>query len=121
MLKRLGVILPTVTDPLDYEMLQGFFDTAKALAYDVFVYTGIYDSHMDLQQDSYIRGLENIYTLPAMQQLDGILFAAERFHNQQVCSSIRRKLQWWEVSSNGIPARSFSVIFFPVCRYPGAA
>ena len=92
MQKRLGVILPTVTDPLDYEMLQGFFDTAKALAYDVFVYTGIYDSHMDLQQDSYIRGLENIYTLPAMQQLDGILFAAERFHNQQVCSSIRRKL-----------------------------
>ena len=90
--KRLGVILPSLADPLDYELLHGIFDTAKALRYDVFVYTGIYNSHIDLQQGSYIRGLENIYALPAMQQLDGILFAAERFHNQPLCEQIRRQL-----------------------------
>ncbi len=97
MRKRLGVILPTLGDPLDYEMLQGFFDTAKALAYDVFVYTGIYNSHIDLQQDSYIHGLENIYTLPAKQRLDGILFAAERFHNEPVRRSIQRQLMQTDI------------------------
>jgi len=90
--RRLGIIMPELSDPLDYELLHGVFDTAKALLYDVFLYTGIYNSHMDLQQDSYIRGLENIYTLPAMQQLDGILFAAERFHNRPVLDEIRRQL-----------------------------
>lgn len=92
MQKRLGVILPSVSDPLDYELLHGIYDTAKQLGYDVFVYTGIYNSHIDLQQDSYIRGLENIYTLPAKHRLDGILFAAERFHNQPVCDGIQRQL-----------------------------
>ena len=90
--KRLGLIMPELSDPLDYELLSGIYDTAKALGYDVFLYTGIYNSHIDLQQDSYIRGLENIYTLPAMQQLDGILFAAERFHNRPVLDAIRRQL-----------------------------
>ena len=98
MQKRIGVIMPSLGDPLDYALLTGIFDTAKAHGYDVFVYTGIYNSHMDLQQDSYIRGLENIYTLPAKQQLDGILFAAERFHNQPVRDAIRRQLM-----QTGIP------------------
>jgi len=90
--KRLGLIMPELSDPLDYELLQGVFDTAKALSYDVILYTGIYNSHIELQQDSYIRGLENIYSLPAMQQLDGILFAAERFHNRPVLDAIQRQL-----------------------------
>lgn len=90
--KRLGLIMPELSDPLDYELLGGVYDTAKSLGYDVLLYTGIYNSHIDLQQDSYIRGLENIYSLPAMQQLDGILLAAERFHNRPVLDAIRRQL-----------------------------
>ena len=90
--KRLGVIIPSVVDPLDYEFLNGISDAAKRLGYDVLIYTGIYNSHCDLQQDSYIRGLENIYSLPAVQRLDGILFAAERFRNPAVREAIRRQL-----------------------------
>ena len=92
MQKRLGVIIPSVVDPLDYEFLNGISDAAKRLGYDVLIYTGIYNSHTELQQDSYIRGLENIYALPAAQRLDGILFAADRFHNPAVRDAIRRHL-----------------------------
>ena len=98
MLKRLGVIIPSVVDPLDYEFLNGISDAAKRLGYDVLIYTGIYNSHSDLQQDSYIRGLENIYALPALQRLDGILFAADRFHNTAVRDAVRRQLM-----QTGIP------------------
>lgn len=95
--KRLGIIMPELSDPLDYELLHGVYDTAKALGYDVLIYTGIYNSHIDLQQDSYIRGLENIYTLPTKQRLDGILFAAERFHNRPVTNSIQRQLMQTDI------------------------
>ncbi len=92
LLKRLGLMIPGIVDPLDFELLNGIYDAAKKLKYDVLIYTGIYNSNIDLQQDSYIRGLENIYTLPAKQRLNGILFAAERFHNQPVREQIRQQL-----------------------------
>ena len=43
MQKRLGVIIPSVVDPLDYEFLNGISDAAKRLGYDVLIYTGIYN------------------------------------------------------------------------------
>ncbi len=89
---KLGLILPSLADPLDYQLLEGVFEMAKPLGYDVFVYTGIYNSHIDLQQDNYINGLENIYRLPAKQELDGILLAADLFHNQPVIDEIHREL-----------------------------
>lgn len=90
--RRLGVVMPSLADPLDYQLLEGIFDVAKPLGYDVFIYTGIYNSHIDLQQDSYIHGLENIYRLPAKQKLDGILWAADLFHNQPVLEEIQGEL-----------------------------
>lgn len=90
--RKLGVIMPSLADPLDYQLVEGIFDVAKPLGYDVFIYTGIYNSHIDLQQDSYIRGLENIYRLPAKQDLDGVLFAADLFHNQAVSDEIYGEL-----------------------------
>ena len=97
MQKRLGIIMPSLVDPLDYELLHGVFGEAKAHGYDVFVYTGIYNSHIDLQQDSYIRGLENIYNLPGKQRLDGILFAADFFHNHQVRDAIAGQLMQTDI------------------------
>ena len=97
MQKRLGVIMPSLEDPLDYELLHGIFGEAKSHGYDVFVYTGIYNSHIDLQQDSYIRGLENIYNLPGKQRLDGILFAADSFHNHPVRDAIAGHLMQTDI------------------------
>ncbi len=90
-------MIPSVVDPLDYEFLNGISDAAAKLGYDVLIYTGIYNSHEDLQNDSYIRGMESIYALPAVHRLDGILFAADRFHNPAVCETIRRQLMQTDI------------------------
>ncbi len=85
---RIGVMMPEIVDPLDYEFLTGIHMQAKQLGYDVIVYTGIYNSQSEFQQDYYTDGLENIYSLICQQQLDGIIFARERFRNADVVNRI---------------------------------
>lgn len=85
---RIGVIMPEIIDPLDYEMLSGIQKQAVALGYDVIIYTEIFNSQSELQQDYYTEGLENIYSLISKSRLDGIIFAAERFHNIQLVEKI---------------------------------
>lgn len=85
---KIGVIMPEIVDPLDYEFLTGIFAQAKKLGYDVIVYTGIYNSQSEFQQDYYTSGLENIYSLICQNRLDGIIFAGERFRNPDVIRRI---------------------------------
>ncbi len=85
---KIGVIMPEIVDPLDYEFLNGIFKQAKSLGYDVIIYTGIYNSQSEFQQDYYTSGLENIYSLICQNRLDGILFAGERFRNHDVIRRI---------------------------------
>ncbi len=85
---RIGVIMPEIVDPLDYELLDGIYMQASQIGYDVIVYTGIYNSQSEFQQDYYTDGLENIYSLICQNRLDGILFAGERFRNSDVISRI---------------------------------
>lgn len=85
---KIGVILPEIADPLDYEFLNGIFIQAHSLGYDVIIYTGIYNSQSEFQQDYYTSGLENIYSLICLNELDGIIFAGERFRNSDVISTI---------------------------------
>lgn len=85
---RIGVIMPEITDPLDYDLLRGVHSQAKALGYDVLVFTGIFNSHIELQQDAYVYGLENIYELVCKGRLDGVLYAASYFNNNQVSKRI---------------------------------
>ena len=86
---RFGVIVPEINSPLDHEFIEGAFAQAQALGYDIIVYTGVFNSLRELRYDTYISGLENIYTLICTQKLDGIIFAAERFHTQEVIDKIK--------------------------------
>lgn len=85
---RIGIIMPEIIDTLDYDLLSGIQKQAAELEYDVIVYTGIFNSQSELQQDYYTDGLENIYSLISKSNLDGIIFAAERFHNIQLVDKI---------------------------------
>lgn len=85
---RIGVIIPEIVDPLDYELLDGIYMQAATLGYDVIIYTGIFNSQAEFQQDYYTSGLENIYSLICQSNLDGIIFAAERFRNPDVIDKI---------------------------------
>jgi len=85
---RFGLVIPEINSPLDRDFVGGVYAQARALGYDVIVYTGIYNSMRGYRYDSYIAGLENIYTLLCMHRLDGIIFAEERFHTQDVIDKI---------------------------------
>ena len=95
---KIGVLLPEIVDPLDYELLRGIHTEASALGYDVIVYCSIYNSQVELQQDAYTHGLENIFTLLLHHRLDGVIFAADRFHNQELNAKIQDML-----TQRGIP------------------
>ena len=85
---KIGLIIPEIIDQLDYELLSGIFEQEKSIGYDVIVYTGIFNSQAELQQDYFTNCLENIYSLICKSRLDGIIFAAERFHNVQLVNRI---------------------------------
>lgn len=85
---RFGIIVPEINSPLDHEFIEGVFSQAEGLGYDVIVYTGVFNSLRELRYDAYVSGLENIYTLICTQKLDGIIFAAERFHDKEVVDKI---------------------------------
>lgn len=78
---RIGVIMPEIIDPLNYELLGGIQDRAKQLGYDVLVFTGVFNSQAEFRYDSHMIGLDNIYELVSKGRMDGILFAADLFYN----------------------------------------
>ena len=89
---KIGVLMPEIADPLDYELLRGIQSEAFSLGYDVIVYCSIFNSQEEYQQDTYTRGLENIFSLVRQHRLDGIIYAAERFHNQSLNLRIQQML-----------------------------
>ncbi len=54
-------------------------------------------SQRELRYDSYIAGLENIYSLICMCRLDGIIFAAERFRTPELIEKIYGYLRQTDV------------------------
>ena len=85
---RIGLIVPEINSSLDYDFVEGAYLQAKELGYDLIVYTGVFNSMRGVQYDAYIAGLENIYTLVCIHELDGIIYAYERFHTQEVIDKI---------------------------------
>ena len=79
---KIGIIMPEITDPLDYELLDGIYGQAEKLGYDVIVFTGVLNSMSDEKRDYYTEGFENIYSLICKSSLDGLIFAADRFRNE---------------------------------------
>lgn len=85
---RIGLIVPEINSMLDYDFVDGAYTQAKMLGYDLIVYTGVFNSMRGIQYDAYIAGLENVYTLVCMNELDGIIYAYERYHTQEVIDKI---------------------------------
>ncbi len=86
--RRFGLVMPEINSPLDRDFVEGAYHQARKLGYDLVVYTGIYNCLREYRYDSYISGLENIYTLICIHRLDGIIFAEERFHTQDITDKI---------------------------------
>ena len=85
---RIGVVIPEIADPLDHELLDGIHRQASAVGYDTLILTGILNPLSDSEQDYYTQGFENIYALVCQARLSGILFAANRFHDD----ALRQKI-----------------------------
>ena len=85
---KIGLIIPEITDPLDYELLDGIYGQAKKLGYDVVIFTGVLNSMSDEKRDYYTEGFDNIYSLICKSSLDGLIFAADRFRNDQLVHRI---------------------------------
>ena len=97
-MKRIGVIIPAITDNLQTELLDGIFRTAYAADCDVVVLTtatnGL-DFHI---QNEIMEGEESIYCLIERAELDGILFASQYFIKETVRKVISEKIR-----KSGIP------------------
>ena len=109
-MKRIGLIIPEIADPLDYELLDGIYRQAAALDCDVIVFTGILNSMPDSKPNSDTEGFENIYSLICTAKLDGILFAANRFHDE----TLRQKIfTLFAQTSTPVLTLDFSQTDFP--------
>ena len=74
----------SITDSLDFEMLDGMFAQAQVLGYDLLLFTGVYNIHTDRDYNDYHRGLDNIYTFPAVTDLDASILAGDRFKSEKI-------------------------------------
>ena len=72
---KIGLCIPEITDSLDLEMLDGMFTQAQALGYDLLLFTGVYNIHTNRGYNASHRGLDNIYALPAIADLDAVILA----------------------------------------------
>lgn len=117
---KIGLIMPEVTDPLDYELLAGICSQAFLIGYDIVVYTGIFNSQAEFQQDYYTDGLENIYSLICKSDLNGIIFAAERFRNEQLINKIFSYLSQTNIPSLTLGAKRDGFAYINAEQHDGA-
>lgn len=91
-IKKIGMIIPEISDPLDYELLRGIHEGAKKLGYDVIVYSGVINPTDNKLDDLHISGLQSIYSLACRQKLDGLIVAIGRFQSQRLRSDVRKQM-----------------------------
>lgn len=97
-MKRIGVIIPAITDNLQTELLDGIFRTAYAADCDVVVLTTATNGLEFHIQNEIMEGEESIYCLIERAELDGILFASQYFIKETVRKFISEKIR-----KSGIP------------------
>lgn len=81
---KIAVLIPEIYDALDREFLSGVQNAAKELSYDTIVFTGISSA----PADTYTSGENNIYELPFLCDIAGMIFVSNRFHD----SSLKKQL-----------------------------
>lgn len=86
---RIAVLIPAVYDTLDKEFLNGVHTAAKQIGLDTLVFTSVAAENAD----SYTSGENNIYKLPFLTEIDGIIMAANRFHDEKLKTDILNVLE----------------------------
>lgn len=86
---KIAVLVPAVYDKLDKEFLTGIFQSLKENDYDTLVFTSVSAENTD----GYMCGENNIYNLPFVCDVDGIIMASNRFHDQNLKDTIYRQLE----------------------------
>ena len=86
---RIAVLIPAVYDTLDKAFLTGIHMAAQQIGFDTLVFTSVSAENAD----SYTDGENNIYNLPFMTELDGIIMASNRFHDEKLKAEIMNRLE----------------------------
>ncbi len=86
---RIAVLIPAVYDALDKEFLTGVHTAARQIGFDTLVFTSVAAENAD----SYTSGENNIYSLPFLTEIDGIIMAANRFHDKKLKADILSRLE----------------------------
>lgn len=86
---RIAVLIPAVYDTLDKEFLTGIHTAAKQIGFDTLVFTSVEAENAD----SYTNGENNIHNLPFLTDVDGIIMAANRFHDEKLKAEILNRLE----------------------------
>ncbi|MCR4646957.1 MAG: substrate-binding domain-containing protein [Oscillospiraceae bacterium] len=87
-MKRIGVIIPAITDNLQSELLDGIYRTAAAAGCDVIVVTTATSALEFHIQSEIMEGEESIYALLERARLDGVLLVSQYF----IKETVRQKL-----------------------------
>ena len=74
--RRIGVIMPAITESLDAAYLEGIYRQVTACGYDVIVFTCSSNMQKMDMPTAYILAEESIYRLAAQTRLDGLIVAA---------------------------------------------
>lgn len=93
----IGVLIPEVVGALNDALLRGIHEAARALGYDVLIFTDTYNPVTAIDDDKTLDALHNIYQLAAKGNLDGILFAAGRFGSEDRRQEVYRILEQCKV------------------------
>ena len=86
---RIAVLVPAVYDELDKEFLTGVHTAARQTGFDTLVFTSVSAE----KDNSYTEGENNIYELPFISEIDGIIMAANRFHDEKLKADILSRLE----------------------------
>ena len=120
-MKRIGVIIPSITDDLQVELLDGIYKTASAADCDIIVLTTATNGMEFHIQNEIMTGEESIYLLLERAELDGILLISQYF----VKATVRKTLSEI-IRSTAIPCidlggteLGFETVFIPNCSDPG--
>ena len=92
-MKRIGVVIPAITEDLQSELLDSIYRTAAAAGCDVIVLTTATTGLEYHVQSDMMTGEENVFSLIGNIRLDGILFASQYYDKESVLTMITERIR----------------------------
>ncbi|MBR0484254.1 MAG: substrate-binding domain-containing protein [Oscillospiraceae bacterium] len=90
--RKIGVIMPAITETLDATYLEGIYRQVSTCGYDTLVFTCSANMHQAMPAD-YVLAEESIYQLAGRADVDGIIFAMGKFRDADVRNRILNSLK----------------------------